>query len=173
MKSVKTWLSYLYSSWKKDLIIISINYIQMISWPTWHLVEVVQAWQKHSSGLHDNILVNICHNSQEHYPDSLVCPQENYVVLLFAPIHQKNWPKVKVVKFNSFLNIDHNLSSGPQEVKLLISNIAQSNYTYFHEVLSDHINCPNSNKKLREFWSSWESDYMIKREVRWSWSCFE
>ena len=50
-----------------------------------------------------NILVIICHNSQEHFPNSLVCPQENYIVLLFAPIHQTNWPKVKVVKLNSFL----------------------------------------------------------------------
>ena len=97
-----------------------------------------------------NILVIICHNSQEHYPNSLVCPQENYIVLLFAPIHQTNWPKVKVVKLNSFLNMS-------------VSNIAQSNNTYFHEVLSDHINCPNSNKKLREMNSG-----QVGSRITWS-----
>ena len=69
------------------------------------------------------MLVIICHNSPEHYPNLLVCPQENYIVLLFAPIHQKNLPKVKVVKLKSFLNIDHNLSSEPQEVKLLYNHV--------------------------------------------------
>ena len=49
----------------------------------------------------------------EHYSDSLIYAIESQIWSLFAPIHMKSWPKMKLGEVQVGLNIAQNHSSRP------------------------------------------------------------